>query len=312
MTDSKKYYLWIDNVKGLAIILVMLHHCNYLNGKENLQWFQHAVPLFLFCSAFLLRNADINNYFSRRRLLRLYSRIIRPYFLAELFVLTIIAILCLLRKDVFPYSFSHLLRFAGVGPGSYFPILYVQCWCVIPFLIVLKRHLTFSGSFVLFFFLCLILETLFYVLDGQRVWLWRLLAVRYLMILYVGVFYEEFIKRKQLAAVLIVLSVVLAVVDIYFYPFDNLGWNGTHCFTSFYILLLIPFLQKLCINWLAIVGKYSYEIFLLQMSYLAIMNYISRYNYFQNIFYIDELNLLAISIISLVYIQIYKKFRFSY
>ena len=312
MTDIQKYYLWVDNVKGLAIILVVLWHCNYLNGKEHLQWFQHAVPLFLFCSAFLLRNVDGNYYFKRRRLLRLYNRIIRPYFHAELFVLSIIAILCLIRNDDFPYSLSHLLRFAGLGPGSYFPIVYVQCWCVIPFLVVLKRHLSFSYSFALFFISCLISELLFFVVDGQRAWLWRLLAIRYLMILYVGVYYEEFIKRKQLTVVLVILSVVLAVVDIYIYPFHNLCWNGDHCFTSFYILLIIPFLQKLCINRLALVGKYSYEIFLVQMSYLAIISFLSRYNCFQNFLFIDEINLLAISILSLVYIQICKKFRYCY
>lgn len=268
-----EYFIWIDNVKGIAIVLVVLNHCGYLAGKENLQWFQHAVPLFLFCSAYLLRKKDIHNYFSKKRLLRLWKRIIGPYLLVE-----ILAVALLLFADIFININIHIdinrfIKSAGLGPGSYFPVVYIQCWLLIPFLVLLKHRYSFSKSLLIFTVLCAILEFFFITISENRVWLWRLLAVRYLMILFVGVYYEEFVKRKALLIALVILSIVVAIIDIYIFPFDNLGWNGYHFYTSFYLLLLIPSVMKLSFDWLALIGKYSYEIFLLQLGYFIIANF---------------------------------------
>ena len=270
MTNSKKYYIWIDNVKGLAIILVVLWHCGYLCGKEYLQWFQHAVPLFLFCSAYLFRNKVNGNYWSKHQFVKLLKRIVLPYILVELLVVSILFGKSLFSNYTLPTTFYDFIRMGGYGPGAYFPLVYVQCWLMIPFLVILKERTSFYKGFFLFIIVCVLMESTFYLTCANRSWLWRLLAIKYLMILYVGVNYEEFVKRRLLSCILIMLSIALAVLDIYFYPFDNMGWNGFHFFTSFYILLLISFLMKLNSITLSYVGKHSYEMFLVQLGYFAV------------------------------------------
>ena len=270
--DDNKYLIWVDDVKGISMILVVLWHCGYLCGKENFQWFQHAVPLFLFCSAYLLRNKVRGLYWSDLQFTKLLKRIVWPFILVEILVVLILYVKTFVSDYALPNTFYEFLRMGGYGPGSYFPIVYVQCWLIIPFLVVLRERTSFYKGFVFFVLICALLEIVFYLVCANKPWLWRLLAIKYLMILYVGVNYEEFEKRKILSCFLILLSIFLAVLDIYLYPFDNLGWNGHHFFTSFYILLLIPFLMKLNSITLSYVGKYSYEIFLLQLGYFAVAN----------------------------------------
>lgn len=267
---DNKYFVWVDDVKGISMILVVLWHCGYLCGKENLQWFQHAVPLFLFCSAYILRNKVRGLYWSDLQFTKLLKRIVWPFILVEILVVLILFVKTFVSDYALPNTFYEFLRMGGYGPGSYFPIVYVQCWLIIPFLVALRERTSFNQGFAIFILVCALLEMVFYLVSANKPWLWRLLAVKYLMILYVGVNYEEFEKRKFLSCFLILLSIFLAVLDIYFYPFDNLGWNGHHFFTSFYVLLLIPFLMKLNSKVLSYVGSFSYEIFLVQLGYFAI------------------------------------------
>ena len=56
------YYPWIDSLKGIAIIMVILQHLGFGNDTYY-SWFYigQSVPIFLFCSAFLCGK---NNVFS--------------------------------------------------------------------------------------------------------------------------------------------------------------------------------------------------------------------------------------------------------
>ena len=295
MNDGK-YIIWIDNTKGIAIILVVLYHCGYLVGKENLQWFQHAVPLFLFCSAYLLKEKDIHDYFCRKRMLRLWKRIFCPYLLLEVFVVALLLLIDNIFNIDFNIGVKEFVKLAGLGPGSYFPVIYIQCWLLIPFLVLLKHRYSFAKGFVVFIVLCAILEFLFLIVCENRTWLWRLLAIRYLMVLFVAVNYEEYVRRKILSILLIITSIALAVIDIYIRRFDDMGWDGYHYYTSFYILLLIPLFEKLSFNLLALIGRYSYDIFLAQLGYFAFAHYFIMCNRIVNFSIVVILSCLIISI----------------
>lgn len=63
-SSKEKIFLpWINNLKGIAMILIVFQHSGFLSGHENLQWFQQCVPIFLFCTAYLGRSKDIHDYF---------------------------------------------------------------------------------------------------------------------------------------------------------------------------------------------------------------------------------------------------------
>lgn len=73
---------WIDSLKGIAIIFVVLLHVGF-GRSENYVWYhiQQAVPLFLFCSAYLLGQKNSADYFTKGRITGLVRRIVMPFVL---------------------------------------------------------------------------------------------------------------------------------------------------------------------------------------------------------------------------------------
>lgn len=179
-----------------------------------------------------------------------------------------IEILILSIRNRLP-AINDIIKGGGIGPGSYFPIMYLQCWIVIPFISYVDRKVSLIKTLLLFGFICIVLESVFVGIDN-RAWLWRLLCIRYLMVLCVAVMSDKIYKKKWWL-ILSLISIVIATIENCCYPFDNLGWPGYHCYEEFYILLLILFLKKIDYKLFRIAGKYSYEIFLIQMAFFAII-----------------------------------------
>ncbi len=88
----KKRYLEIDMLRGIAILaMILIHTCYYfLSDKTALfiwNWSQFAVPVFIFCSAYLFfqKPQPLSISYFKRRLIRL----IKPYYIFLLFFIPI-------------------------------------------------------------------------------------------------------------------------------------------------------------------------------------------------------------------------------
>ena len=279
MTEAIKHIEWIDGAKGVAILSVILLHS--LPCLREIGWMFHigqAVPIFIFITAYLVSRhfESIQNYFKWDRVFRMLKKIFVP-FLIVLFI----QLVCLALSDQLP-SLKTIIKSGGIGPGSYYVWLYMQTWAIIPFIVLMVRRVPMSVSMSIMLLIAIGAEYIFVFLQKIEHIdaLYRLLPIRYLIVIYLGCLWPLVESRqKYILFALACVSGLLMFVDLY--VVDNVlhanalwggvnivssYWGGYHWYTAFYVILPIMFLEKLkYTDALKQAGKYSWYIFLLQM-----------------------------------------------
>ena len=273
---------WIDGAKGVAIVAVVLLHS--LPCLREIGWILHigqAVPIFLFITAYLIsmRFESLQTYFQWERIAKMLKKVFVPF----VFVL-LIQLVCLALIDRLP-SLKTIVKTGGIGPGSYYVWLYLQAWVIIPFIVILLRKLPIWVSMLIMLVVSIIAEYVFVPIAGIEHIdeLYRLLPVRYLMVLYLGCIWP-LLKDKQRYILygLAGVSAFLMLKDLYLADnvlFVNIMgggklvpsyWEGYHWYTAFYVVLPIILLERLQYAdvWKS-AGKYSWQLFLLQMMCLG-------------------------------------------
>lgn len=275
---------WIDGAKGVAILSVILLHS--LPCLREIGWILHigqAVPVFLFITAYLIsmRFESLQTYFQWERFAKMLKKVFVPF----VFVL-LIQLVCLALIDRLP-SLKTIVKTGGIGPGSYYIWLYLQAWVIIPFMVMLVRKSPIWVSMLIMLVVSIIAEYVFVPLEGIELIdeLYRLLPIRYLMVLYLGCIWP-LLKDKQRYILygLAGVSAFLMLNDLYLTDnvlFVNimgggklvpLYWEGYHWYTAFYVVLPITLLERLQYAdvWKS-AGKYSWQLFLLQMMCLGFL-----------------------------------------
>ena len=258
MIATKSHIEWIDGAKGVAIISVILLHslpCLYEIG--SIFHIGQAVPVFLFITAYLTstRFNGINTYFTRERIWKLIKNVFIP-FLVVLFI----QLVCLAIDNRLP-SFKTILKSGGVGPGSYYVWLYMLTWVIVPFIVLMVRRVPMWVSMFIMLLIAIGAEYIFVFLQKIEHIdaLYRLLPIRYLIVIYLGCLWPLVdTRQKYILFALACVSGGVNVVPSY--------WNGYHWYTAFYVILPIMFFEKLkYTDSLKQAGKNSWYIFLLQM-----------------------------------------------
>lgn len=278
MIDRNIHIDWVDGAKGVAILSVILLHS--LPCLHEVGWLWHigqAVSVFLFITAYLIsvRMESIKAYFTFNRIAKMIKKVFVPFVIVLVFQL-----ICLALIGKLP-SFKTLIKDGGIGPGSYYVWLYMQSWILIPFMVWLVRKVPVWASFLIMLAVSAMSEYAFVPMQsiehiGE---LYRLLPVRYLMVLYLGCVWPILKdKQKYIFYGLAFVSALLILNDVYLV--DNMWfansfmgggivpsyWNGYHWYTAFYVLIPMAILEK--VHYTEIwkqAGKYSWYIFLLQM-----------------------------------------------
>lgn len=271
---------WIDGGKGVAILSVILLHS--LPCLREIGWIWHigqAVPVFLFITAYLIsmRFESLQTYFQWERIAKMLKKVFVPFVFVFL-----IQLVCLALIDRLP-SLKTIVKTGGIGPGSYYIWLYLQAWVIIPFMVMLVRKLPIWVSMLIMLVVSFIAEYVFVPIEGIEHIdeLYRLLLIRYLMVLYLGCIWP-LLKDKQRYILygLAGVSAFLMLNDLYLPDnvlFVNIMggvvpsyWEGYHWYTAFYVVLPITLLEKLQYAdvWKS-AGKYSWQLFLLQMMCLG-------------------------------------------
>lgn len=274
------YDPYIDYLKGVCIFFVILTHC--LPWQEYMLfslWGAQAVPLFLLIQTFHVYKCGMDKAVGMPRFRKLFSRIFRPFLiwlLVELFLLIVV-----FGRD--PVSMLKSVAVSGgIGPGSYYVWIYVQFAFILPVLASLFRKLEKRVGVGK---ICLLMIMLSCLLEWMCVythipeWLYRLLFFRYFFLVYLG--YSWVTKGIHLNRNTLLLSVISIVFILLFtYTSINLeplffqtDWRINHWICYFYVTYLFMFFLKFCYNhlneklklFICLMGKYSYEIFLLQM-----------------------------------------------
>lgn len=273
------YDPFIDFIKAYAIICVLIGHTLPVTYLGYGLWAGMQVPLFILIQTFHFYKKEG----TRLNIKKLIQRVLFPFViigLLEFFALCFINTDCEYKQLVI----KGLLNGGGYGPGSYFPIIYIQIALLLPCFRLVINGLNRKQLICFFLIIAEGLEVLcsFIELPG---WLYRLLAIRYLFLILLGWFWVKdgiTLNRKM-----VILSMVSALAIIYFEYvavyfhinnepwFFNTAWTF-HRWPCYYfcanglVYLLNIIWQRFhktewinrCIKELA---KSSYEIFLVQM-----------------------------------------------
>lgn len=287
------YDPFIDYLKGICIIFVIINHCMPENMMENTGfffWGVSAVPIFLIIQVFHAYKEGVGN--ARLNYNRLWQKIVWPFFVAEFVIFAAFII----RDHHFTFNYIindafSLIKLGGYGPGAYYPFIYLQFAIILPIIAGVfksqKPYLCF-----LFVIISQLSETACSYFHMPQL-AYRLLFLRYIFLFYLGFLlaYKGFILNLYtfcLAFICLVFStyVIYSHHDFvpFLYDFVNPACHWfCYIFIAFFLLFLIRIIYYF-FNTVSVLkmyvlkaGKYSYEIFLFQIVYFAIAdNYIDN------------------------------------
>lgn len=266
------YDPFIDFIKAYAIICVLLGHTLPFTDYWGYGlWAGMQVPLFILVQAFHYfkkDNPDIN-------FKKIFFRVILPYILIQSIVF--IYLLC-----VAPTKLNTFLLNGGAGPGSYYPWIFVQVAWLLPFINkwLNKNQENKAKVLISFLVLCELFEIFFSVIDLPD-GLYRMLAVRYLFLLYLAwIWVRNGIVINKSTVLFSVLSFLAIIYFEYFSIDDEVLFYKTawkyHRWPCYYFVangggyLLNVFFKSIqnkgyIMKSIRILSKISYEIFLVQM-----------------------------------------------
>lgn len=279
--NRKGYDPFIDYVKGLAILFVVMTHLISVDiHKYTLfcLWGDMAVPLFLLIQVFHAYKKD-------RVVLKwkqICRRIIVPFVITQV---AICVLLIVLNRKIDVSSFE---EFGNLGPGAYYPYIYLQfailLWMIAPWIKKVKR--TISLLFI-FMVVSQLLELLSIYLQIPSD-VYRFLFFRYTFLIYLGYLIAK--GKLALNRWLFVISLISLFLILMFDGIigggENLsclffmdGWRVFHWICYFHVAYILLFLFKWIFDktdrngalnrYFINCGKYSYEIFLFQMFFLT-------------------------------------------
>ena len=273
------YDPFIDFIKAYAIICVLIGHTLPVTNLGYGLWAGMQVPLFILVQTFHFYKKEKTSL----NVKKIFQRVVLPFVVIGLFEFLVLCILyggygC---KQMF---YDELINGGGYGPGSYFPVIYVQIAFLLPcFGWVLNR---LNRTQLIWFFLALAegLEVMCSLIQLPE-WLYRLLAIRYLLLILLGWLWVR--EGITLSRKMVILSLMSALAIIYFeyvveyYHIDNEPWFFKtawtfHRWPCYYFCAngLVYYLQVIWrwsrktewINsFIKELAKSSYEIFLVQM-----------------------------------------------
>ena len=286
--NKEGYDPFIDFVKAYAIICVLIGHTTFpfVHYAGYGLWAGMQVPLFILVQTFHFYKRK-DSQFSIKKII---NRIVLPFlfFWAISFLFFVLS-----NKDVDAISLliKGVRNGGGYGPGSYYPLIYIQIALLLPlFRIFLNKN---KKKELLYLFLIISegMEILCSLTQPPE-WVYRILAVRYVFLVYLGwLWVNEGVKLDWTMILLSIFSMMSIVYFEYvspFFPINNepffftTAWSF-HRWPCYYyvsnalVFILYFFYQKFrtydsvnrCIKVLA---KSSYEIFLVQMTCIPILD----------------------------------------
>lgn len=284
--DFKKdgYDPQIDYIKGLCILFVIWTHCI---SREELgymlfpYWGDTAVPIFLLIQVF--------HYYKKGNSLRLpsipklWKRILLPFIM-------MIALMFLTQHFVYydttNGSFSPSFYWDKRGPGSYYIFIYLEMAFAIPLFAPLFKKLSVKWLFIVFVILSQFIELAFSVTHCPDN-IYRITFFRYTFLIFLGYLLAS---KGLVFNRLTVIGGVISMFFLFLFAYTRLDMEPlfcTHldlwplCHWVCYIYIAYFFLGFLkytyarlshyptITNYIEMIGKYSYEIYLFQIFYYA-------------------------------------------
>ena len=274
----------IDVIKALAIISVILIHGLFNDSLYAIlapYYIWQTVPVFMIlvgynsATSFMKRGyRTLSEIFSQHYLMKKAKRILLPFAFIWLGQV-LLQYFFFNNTDIMELLRSFLV--GGYGPGSYFVPLIVQATVLTPLIyVLLRKHPT--RMMAVLFIVSLLVDLMTYWLNVSGS-LYRLLIVRHLFSLTLGVWYALVKTRIKVRWLLVPAAVSLVYITaVHYFNWELIleeYWHSQHAPSYFYVLVLIilgarfmnikkqSFIEKTFI----LIGQASFHIFLTQMFY---------------------------------------------
>lgn len=281
------YDPFIDYIKGISIIFVILNHCigESLHSKSfYCLWGDSAVPLFLIIQTFHAYKKGLDVRFS---ISKIWRRVFKNFILMQL---VLVAILAVKDDGGIVHTIGEWFSQGGFGSGSYYVWIYLQFAILFPLCAIFIKKLHGWQLFLFFIVVCHLFEFLFSVWNISSS-LYRLICIRYFFLIYLGymIVKEEGVIMDLKKLLLSLLSAVAIIILYYgnmdfrpiFFTNVSYSWRIFHWISYFYaayfFILALNTIHKRARpqfnSTIEYLGKYSYEIFLFQMFYFALAQY---------------------------------------
>lgn len=235
------YDPFIDFLKGLCIVSVVLTHCIPYEWQQVIGfpfWGAQAVPVFLLIQSFHFlkhKQPPTINW------MKLFRRIIFPFVLIQTIMVIIIGVRFLFGSGVLSTPLKYLLISGGGGPGSYYFWVYLQfALILLPLFGLIQNKWKLKPWMWLFLFVLVseafeLLCSFIHISD----YLYRLLAVRYIFLIYGGYIWVNNGIQLNLKTLSLSIHSIIAIwlfqyKQIKFEPwvFDT-AWRYFHWFCYF-------------------------------------------------------------------------------
>lgn len=280
----KKRYPEIDMLRGIAILaMILIHTCYYfLTNKTALfiwNWSQFAVPVFIFCSAYLFfqKPRTLSIAYLKKRLIRL----IKPYYI---FLLFFIPIFFIINPGI--SKLKYIIQSAFLTGGvdiNWLVLLFVYLTILFPLL-----NLSFNKNRLLFLIYSVLAlsSSIFFIFFKFPFSYKYILWLPWSVIPIFTLFFVLYEKRKNFVLILILLSGIAFAATYYleFRSNHNLGmyenkYPPTTYFLSYGMLMIsvIYIFSKILIKntiltkIISFFSFYSYSIYFIHYTVLIVL-----------------------------------------
>lgn len=275
------YDTFIDFLKAYSIVMVVIAHTLPQVVQDYTLfalWGGMQVPVYILIQVFHAYKRGARPRWHHGRMI---GRILIPFLAVQALILAVL----ILRGMPVDELLSTSLQAGGYGPGSYFIWVYLQMALLLVLLFPWVKGRRTGVLFAVFLGASILMEILCSLTDMPE-WLYRILAVRYLFLIPLGVQWVR--KGIVMSARSIVLSAasMAAVVFFSFTEADlepwffNTGWRTHRWICYYYVAALLPFAlhglfrlfqKSACLSALTRgIAKISYEVFLAQMAVFSL------------------------------------------
>ncbi len=281
---------FLDVLKGICIIMIIITHYKWTKIERNILlfpfWVNMAVPIFMIISGYVYAKSysrksidTLKEAYSPRNMVNKIIRFSVPF-------IVILAIEIAVRTNVLEINFKMLIKsflIGGYGPGSYYYPVMIQFVLIFPIIYFVIRKYDFNGLII-----CGGINAVFEVFQriiGLNEEIYRLLLFRYILLIAFGCYLNVGIRKIRKIEYL--LSFILGSIYIWVVCYTNyipkviIYWSSTSFIAGLFVIPITAVLIK-NVNFkfylLEILGKASYNIFLVQMVYyLIVCNYIYEF-----------------------------------
>lgn len=243
-------------------------------------WIDMAVPVFMILSGFVFaksfQKSAIHTFRQGYQIHTVITRIIRftvPY--VVIFVVEQIWLTAFQNQSFSIRIVAKSFISGGYGPGSYYYPVLIQLVFLFPIIYILIEKYDYKGLL-----LCIAFNLLFEIVKTPlfiHEELYRLLVFRYITVIAFGCYFAIGKKKFNIAMNIVLTAIGVVYIIIYKYiavsPIIMIYWTGTSMIAS---MLVVPlsnkFIQKEKLRFkpIELLGKASYDIFLVQMAYYGL------------------------------------------